>query len=51
MNSLAPRTNHQIHKNCAEQDPNEVYAGARTDLSEKIFAYTHKNEPSHQGSV
>ena len=51
MNPLSSKTNHQIPKSCAEQDPNERYAGARTDLSEKIFVNTHKNEPSHQGSV
>ena len=45
MNSLAPKTNHQVHKSCAEQDQNERYDGARTDLSEKIFAHTHKNKP------
>ena len=51
MNSLAPKTNHQVHKSCAEQDQNERYDGARTDLSEKIFAHIHKNKPNHQGSV
>ena len=50
MTSVASKTDHQIHKNCTEQDPNESYAGARTDPSEKIFAHTPKNEPSLHSS-